>query len=69
MKDLRECIDDLIQTWKDTGFPVFLVATADDVDRIPPSIASFFKQHIACDVSYYVYKPNMLHVSDDLVGS
>jgi hypothetical protein len=47
---LKECITESAQSWKITGFPVVVVATCNDIPRVPSSILSCFKHEVIFEV-------------------
>ncbi|KAG8958992.1 peroxisomal assembly protein [Tulasnella sp. 419] len=46
----QECLNDLKQAWKLTGFPIIVVATTTDVDRVPVGVLGCFKHEIQFEV-------------------
>jgi peroxin-6 len=48
---MKECLDNLKEGWRESGWPVVLVGTVTDSDKIPISLASLFKQEILIGVS------------------
>lgn len=49
---LRECFAIARQGWKSTGFPIVVVGTTVDVDKIPTGVLGAFKEEIAYEVSF-----------------
>ncbi|KIO23355.1 hypothetical protein M407DRAFT_27134, partial [Tulasnella calospora MUT 4182] len=47
---LRECIDELRQGWRVSGFPTILVATTSDPEHVPVGVLGCFKHEIAFEV-------------------
>ncbi|KAF8526854.1 AAA-domain-containing protein [Hysterangium stoloniferum] len=47
---LQECISDMGQHWKSTGFPVLVVATSSEPEHIPSTVLSSFKHEIIFEV-------------------
>ncbi|OCH95204.1 AAA-domain-containing protein [Obba rivulosa] len=43
---LHDCIDSLQRTWNMTGYPVFVVGTTSNAERVPSRIMSCFKHDI-----------------------
>ncbi|KZV91614.1 AAA-domain-containing protein, partial [Exidia glandulosa HHB12029] len=43
---LRSCIDDLRAAWRTSEFPVFVLGTTSDADKLPPSLLGCFKHEI-----------------------
>lgn len=48
---IHECLDDLQNTWRLTGFPVLVFATASDTSRVPSGVLSCFKHEVAFEVT------------------
>ncbi|KAJ2787451.1 peroxisomal assembly protein [Coemansia interrupta] len=47
---LRKCIEDISKAHKDTGFPVVVVASSNQPDKIPASLAAAFRYEIELGV-------------------
>ncbi|KAG8993652.1 peroxisomal assembly protein [Tulasnella sp. 427] len=47
---LRECIDELRQGWRVSGYPTVLVATTSDPEHVPVGVLGCFKHEIAFEV-------------------
>lgn len=47
---LRECFAVARQGWKASGFPVIILATTCDVDKIPTGVLGAFKEEISIEV-------------------
>ncbi|KAJ1725523.1 peroxisomal assembly protein [Coemansia erecta] len=47
---LRKCIEDVSKAHKDTGFPVVVVASSNQPDKIPASLAAAFRYEIELGV-------------------
>lgn len=47
---LRECIEGLDKVWKESGWPVLVVGTTSDADKVPLGILACFKRDIAVEV-------------------
>jgi hypothetical protein len=52
---LRECMNDLQNGWKLTGWPVIVVASTSDADRIPLGVLGCFKHDITFEVRYFAF--------------
>lgn len=50
-KVLQECIESLSSTWSSSGYPVVVVGTASDPDKVPVGILACFKHELAIEVS------------------
>jgi peroxin-6 len=50
---LRECFATARAGWKSTGFPIIILATTCDVDKIPTAVLGSFKEEISVEVSPY----------------
>lgn len=48
---LRECFATARQGWKSSGFPIIVVGTTCDVDKIPTGVLGAFKEEIPYEVS------------------
>ena len=48
---LRECFATARQGWKSSGFPIIVVGTTCDVDKIPTGVLGAFKEEISYEVS------------------
>ncbi|EMD34491.1 hypothetical protein CERSUDRAFT_97749 [Gelatoporia subvermispora B] len=44
---LHDCIDGLQQIWSMAGYPVFVIGTTSNAEKVPPRIMSCFKHEIA----------------------
>ncbi|KAG8879295.1 peroxisomal assembly protein [Tulasnella sp. 331] len=44
---IQECLDDLRKAWRETGYPIILVATTSDAEHLPIGILGCFKHEIA----------------------
>lgn len=51
---LQECVSDLSQTWKSTGYPVLVMATTSEFERVPASLLASFKHEIVFEVMYHM---------------
>lgn len=49
-KVLRECIDDLTNAWRLTGYPVLIFGTVSETTRVPSGLLSCFKQDVSFEV-------------------
>jgi peroxin-6 len=60
---LRDCLDDLPKMWQQTGFPVAVIGTTSERDRVSPAIMSCFKHEISLEASLLIHlgppKPTM----------
>lgn len=58
---LQECLRNAQEAWQSSGFPVIVVATTVDVDKIPLSILGLFKEELSIEVSVriasFAHKP------------
>lgn len=46
----RECTNELDVNWKQTGYPVIVIATTNNADHLPGSLFSVFKHEITFEV-------------------
>ncbi|KAM0786124.1 hypothetical protein ACM66B_006934 [Microbotryomycetes sp. NB124-2] len=46
---VKECLDSAQQGWKSSGFPVIVVGTTSDVDKVSTGVLGAFKEEIAVD--------------------
>lgn len=49
---LRECLDELQQPWKLTGYPVIVAGTTSDPAKCSPGLLACFKHEIAFEVLF-----------------
>lgn len=56
---LKECFEVARQGWKKGGFPIVIVATTCDVDKIPMTVLGLFKEEIGIEVylSLFSFRP------------
>jgi peroxin-6 len=47
---LKDCIDGLAETWKSSAWPVIVIGTTGDVDKVPAAILGTFKEDIVITV-------------------
>lgn len=47
---LKECFATARQGWKSSGFPIIILATACDVEKVPTSVLGAFKEEISIEV-------------------
>lgn len=48
---LIECIEDSIQTWKISGYPVLIFATTSSPEDVPTKVISTFKHQVLLQVA------------------
>lgn len=48
---LQDCLKVAKEAWRRSGFPLIVVGTTDDVDKIPVSVLGFFKEELAIEVT------------------
>ncbi|KAI0948498.1 hypothetical protein AcV7_009223 [Taiwanofungus camphoratus] len=67
---LRECMTSLQQSWALTSFPILVVATTSNPDRVPPRVLSYFKHEITFEAPSESERYDILVslLSDDLLG-
>lgn len=67
---LKECFQQLREQWKSSGFPVVVMATTSDMDKLPTSVLATFKDTIAIDAPGETERLAMLKglVSCDLLA-
>ncbi|GAA6037672.1 hypothetical protein JCM8097_002278 [Rhodosporidiobolus ruineniae] len=46
---LKECLDTIREGWNATGYPVVVVATTTDVDKVPTGVLGLFKEEIGIE--------------------
>ncbi|GAA5888470.1 hypothetical protein JCM6882_008631 [Rhodosporidiobolus microsporus] len=46
---LRECLDTIREGWQSSGFPVVVVATTTDVEKVPTGVLGLFKEEIGIE--------------------
>jgi peroxin-6 len=49
-KVLQECIESLSSTWESSGYPVIVIGTTSDPEKVPLGILACFKHDIAIEV-------------------
>lgn len=47
---LKDCIDSLAETWKSSAWPVIVVGTTGDADKVPAAILGTFKEDFVISV-------------------
>lgn len=47
---LKDCIDSLAETWKSSAWPVIVVGTTGDADKVPAAILGTFKEDLIISV-------------------
>lgn len=47
---LRECFATARSGWKASGFPIIIIGTTCDVDKIPTGVLGAFKEEISYEV-------------------
>ncbi|KAF7359478.1 Peroxisomal biogenesis factor 6 [Mycena sanguinolenta] len=57
---LRECIDNVQNSWRISGHPVIVFATTADADRVPMEILSCFKHEVAFEAPNEAERLEML---------
>jgi hypothetical protein len=50
---LHDCINGLNESWKLTGYPVVVVGTTSESERVPKSILSSFKHEVSFEVCFF----------------
>lgn len=51
-RTFKKCMEGLYDDYKGSNKKVFLVATAESVDRLPPAILACFKEQVNFEVSW-----------------
>lgn len=47
---LKECLDTIKEGWLSSGYPVVVVATTTDVEKVPTGVLGLFKEEIGIEV-------------------
>lgn len=64
---LKDCIESLGETWKASEWPVIVIGTTGDADKVPAGILGSFKEDFvisvrpSCCFSACVARPDVLH--------
>ncbi|KAH9483816.1 Peroxisomal biogenesis factor 6 [Psilocybe cubensis] len=68
---LAECLNDIQNGWKLTGYPVIVLGTTSESGRVPKSLQSCFKQEINIEAPDEVERLEILQclVSGEIIGS
>jgi peroxin-6 len=47
---LKECLDTIKEGWMSSGYPVVVVATTTDIEKVPTGVLGLFKEEIGIEV-------------------